>query len=695
MTKNEAAARIAKLRLLIDKHRYQYHVLDVQEISDAELDSYKHELYKLEQEHPDLITTDSPTQRVGGIALAKFDKVRHAEPMLSMEDVFSPDEFDEWYVRVGKLLGKPTYDVFCMVKVDGLANSLTYEDGMLKTAATRGDGLVGEDVTMNVRTIDAVPLALRKPEEAQIAAFLKKHKGACDEKKIRAALEGRMKRIEVRGEVYMTEKAFAAINKEQAANGEEPFANPRNAAAGAVRQLDPKIAASRRLSYFAWKLVTDVGQTRHSQEWDLLPLLGFTVNAQSGLMTSKDGVHAFWKAMQEKRAKLGYWIDGSVVRVDDNAGFARLGTVGKTPRGMVAWKFPAEEVTTVVESVRWQVGRTGALTPVAEMRPIWLGGTTVQNASLHNLDEIERLDLRIGDTVVLYKAGDIIPKVKKVVVELRPRGAKAPLTPRKCPVCNEVVTRREGEVALVCENRACPAKQVEFMANLVSKRAFDIDGLGYKMVEQLMANGLIAKPGDIYRLSKEDLIDLERFGEKSAENLIASIATRKRVPLSRFIIGMGITHVGDETAVDLAERFGTLEKFRKASKEELVAIDGVGEIVAEAVASWLADSRHQRMVDDMLDARLKVERAEKPTDQPWKGTSFVFTGELEAMSRDDAKDKARALGADVPESVSKKTSYVVAGPGAGSKLDKAKKLGVRVLNEAEFLAMLPEKSRKF
>jgi len=688
MNKAQARERIEQLRKAIDRHRYLYHVLDEQEISDAALDSLKHDLYKLEQEFPELITTDSPTQRVGGKALEKFEKVRHQTPMLSMEDVFSPEEFDDWYARIGKLLGRERFDVFCMVKVDGLATSLVYEDGLLAAGATRGDGQVGENITANIRTIDAVPLRLHAPGEKQIAAFLKTHRGRIDEKKVRKALEGRAGRIEVRGEVYMTEKAFAAMNAEQKKKGAEPFANPRNASAGGVRQLDPAVTAERRLSYFAWKLVTDVGQTTHSQEWELLPMLGFRVNKEATRATAVAEVREFWKRTQDRRAKLGYWIDGTVVRVDENAAFARLGVVGKTPRGLVAWKFPAEEVTTVVEDVKWYVGRTGALTPVANLRPTWLGGTTVQHASLHNADEIDRLGVRVGDTVILYKAGDIIPKVKKVLPELRPAGAKEIRPPRKCPVCGAAVERRPEEVAIVCDNPKCPAKQVEFLANFVSKRALDIDGLGYKLVEQLMSHGLVARPGDLFRLKRSDLVDLERFGEKSAENLIAGINKARTVGLARFIIAMGIMHVGDETAIDLAERFGSLEKLRRASKDDLMAVPGIGEVVADAVADWLADAANQRLIDDLLDAGVKVERVKKSASQPWKGSSFVFTGELEAMTRDEAKDKARSLGADVPESVSKKTTYVVAGPGAGSKLEKAKKLGVKVLNEAEFLAML-------
>jgi DNA ligase (NAD+) len=688
MTKPEAHKRIIQLRKTIDRQRYLYHVLDRPEMSDAALDSLKHELYRLEQEFPDLITPDSPTQRVGGKALEKFEKVRHDIPMLSMEDVFAPEEFDEWHARIAKLTERERFDMFCMVKVDGLAMSLIYEDGILKTAATRGDGRIGEDVTANVRTVESVPLALNVPTEKEIDAFVAAHRGRLDAKAVHNALLTHAGRIEVRGEIYMTEKAFKALNVSQKEKGEEGFANPRNLAAGAIRQLDPKISASRKLSFFAWDLVSGLGQTTHDQEWELLGLLGFAANRESAIAHGIGDVHAFWKRTQEKRAKLGYWIDGSVIRVNDNATFDRLGVVGKTPRAMIAWKFPAEEVTTVVEDVVWHVGRTGALTPVATLTPAWVGGTTVRHSTLHNADEIARLGLKIGDTVVLYKAGDVIPKVKSVLLELRPKDAKAVRLPRTCPACGRPVGKREGEVAITCDNAACPAKQVEFMANFVSKRAFDIDGLGYKVVEQLMDGGLVSRPGDVFRIQAEDLVDLERFGEKSAENLVASIRAARKIPLARFIIGMSITHVGDETAVDLANRFGTLERFRHATRDDLVGMAGIGETVADAVTAWLADRTHQQMVDDILDAGVHVARAVKPASQPWQGLSFVFTGELEAMSRDEAKDKARSLGAEVPESVSKKTSYVVAGPGAGSKLAQAKKLGVRILNEAQFLDML-------
>lgn len=663
MTKEEARRRMVSLRNTINHHRYLYHVLDRREISDAALDSLKHELYILEQQHPEYITPDSPTQRVGGEPLGAFKKVRHASPMLSMEDVFAPDEFDAWYERIGKLLGRERFDVFCMVKVDGLALSLVYEDGMLVRAATRGDGQVGEEVTANIRTIEAVPLRLLKP------------------------LAGR---IEVRGEVFMYEDAFVRLNSLQRTRGEPEFANPRNVTAGSVRQLDPKVTASRELSFFAWKLVTDCGQKKHSEEWTMLQHLGFKVNTEAALAHAPAEVGDYFKRMEARRKKLGYWIDGAVVRVDDNRAFLRLGVVGKAPRGIIAWKFPAEEATTVVEAVHWYVGRTGALTPVALVAPTWIAGTTVRQATLHNSDEIKRLGLMVGDTVILVKAGDIIPKITTVLTELRPRTARAIHPPRRCPVCKEPVRRAPGAVAIACANRRCPAKQLESMTHFVSKKAMNIDGLGGKVMESLMASGLVKHPADIFRLKKEDLVELERFGDTSAENLILAAQASKTVPLARFIFALGITHVGEETAASLAARLGTLARFRHASKDDLIAIPGIGDVVAGSIAEWLASNDHQRRLDDLLRAGVEVKSAERQRHQPLAGMSIVFTGELDSFGRDEAKERVRALGADPSESVSNKTSLVVAGPGAGSKIGKARRLGVKIINEQDFLKLIKE-----
>lgn len=665
MTKAEAKKRVEKLRESIDRYRYEYHVLDRQTISDAALDSLKHELYKLEQEFPELITPDSPTQRVGGKALAKFKKVTHARPMLSMEDVFTPEEFGEWFARVKKLSGRDEVALWLMPKIDGLAVSLIYEEGMLVSAATRGDGKVGEDVTANVRTIESIPLRLQN---------------------FRRLTESGTKRFEVRGEIYISIKDFEKVNKQQEAAGEAKFANPRNAAAGSVRQLDPSITASRHLSFVAWDLVTDLGQKSQSEEWELLLHAGFRPTPMSEQCKTFSEVETVWKRYQQKRDYFGFWIDGMVVRVDDNALFDRLGVIGKTPRGLVAWKFPAEEVTTVVKDIQWFVGRTGALTPVAVVEPTFVGGTTVQHASLHNLDEIRRLDVRVGDTVVLYKAGDIIPKVKEIVRGLRVAGSQAARVPKECPVCGSPVEKREGEVAIYCTNKRCAAQNQE--AVLHAARAFEIDGIGPSTIAALMDGGIIQLPPDLFALTADDLKQLEGFADVSANKLVAEIQSKKRIPLARFITGLGIRNVGEETARDLAETFGTIERLMDATLEDLVAVENVGAVVAQSIVDFFRESHNRELVASYLDRGVVVERAAKRAAGKLAGKSFVLTGTLESVSRDEAKEAIRAQGGDPSESVSKKTSYVIVGSEPGSKAEKAKKLGVPILSEKEFLAMI-------
>ncbi|NBS41108.1 NAD-dependent DNA ligase LigA, partial [bacterium] len=540
MTKADAKKRIETLRESINQYRYEYHVLDRQPISDSALDSLKHELFKLEQEHPDLVTDDSPTQRVGGKALAKFQKVTHTRPMLSMEDVFTPEEFGEWFDRVKKLAGE-SVGLWLMPKIDGLAVSLVYENGLLDSAATRGDGKIGEDVTVNARTIESIPLRIQSHFSG-----------------VRRDGTNVPGKIEVRGEVYIQTKDFQKLNQEQEINGEPTFANPRNAAAGSVRQLDPAITASRHLSFVAWDLVTDLGQKSHSEEWEILKELGFRATPDSIDAKSFEDVEKHWHAIQKKREKLGFWIDGMVVRVNDNATYDRLGVVGKTPRGLVAWKFPAEEVTTVVKDIQWFVGRTGALTPVAVVEPMFVGGTTVQHASLHNVEEIERLDVRVGDTVILYKAGDIIPKVKEVLTKLRPHGAKAAKAPTECPVCGSAVEKRDGEVAIYCTNKKCSAQNQE--AVLHAARAFEIDGIGPSTIVSLMEAGIVQLPPDLFLVTVDDVKGLEGFGDVSANKLVDEIQAKKTIPLSRFLMGLGIRNVGEETARDLAESFGSIDR---------------------------------------------------------------------------------------------------------------------------------------
>ncbi|MDP3244923.1 MAG: NAD-dependent DNA ligase LigA [bacterium] len=693
MTKQEAKMRIEKLKKEVEHHRYLYHVLDKTEISDAALDSLKHELYKLEQEFPDLAMSDSPTQRVGGEPLPEFAKVNHTTPMLSMEDVFSPKELIEWLERNKRLYSRGQYQFYTEIKMDGLAVSLIYRQGVLAVGSTRGDGKVGENVTQNLKTIEAIPLRLRVPEERDLRKIFKDantpilHSMRVKIKKI--IEEGE---IEVRGETFMLKKVFDALNREQKAKGEPFFANPRNVSAGSIRQLDSKITASRRLSFFGYALLADLSLETHEQTHELMRAIGVPVNPLSLLCQDLDAVVRRHEHILKTRNKLPYWTDGVVAVINDNNTFERLGVVGKTPRGNIAFKFPAEQVTTRVKEVRWQAGRTGVLTPVAVMEPAFVGGTTVQHATLHNLDEIERLGVKIGDTVILEKAGDIIPKIVEVMIKLRTGGEQTIKTPARCLVCGAKTERREGEVALICPNKECPAKHHERVVHFVSKKAFNIDGLGDGIIKQLSSAGLVATPADIFKLTKSDLVDLERFGEKSADNLIAAIDQARRVSLPKFIYALGIKHVGEETAVDLANRFGTLEKIQKADFETLNAVSNVGEVMARSLREYFQDKRSQKLIDDLLLAGVKIENYKLPTtNYKLKNLTFVLTGGLETMTRDEAKEKIRALGGDISSSVSKNTGYVVAGTEPGDKLDKAQKLGVKILNEKEFLKMLENK----
>lgn len=681
MNRAEAKIRIQKLRSEIDHHRYLYHVFDKQEISEAALDSLKHELYKLEEHFPDLITPDSPTQRVAGEPLPEFKKVKHTLPMLSMEDAFTPQEVQEWLERSCRVYPRGTYDFYAEIKMDGLAVSLTYRKGAFATGATRGDGHIGEDVTQNLKTVEAIPLQLRIPTVAEAKKI-----GVDHEKIERAITTGE---IVARGEVYMSKRVFEELNREQEKKKMPLFANPRNASAGAVRQLDPKIAASRKLSFYGYGLYGEFGIKTHAQSHEIMKLLGIPINPESQHCKTIEEVIDYHKRIGKRRANLPYWIDGIVVVINDNNTYERLGVVGKTPRGILAYKFPAEQATTRINEVRWQVGRTGVLTPVAVMDPVFVAGTTVQHATLHNMDEIERLGLKIGDTVILEKAGDIIPKVMQVLPKLRTGHEKIIHAPMHCPICNTKVIRNEDEVAIVCPNRACPAKHHERLIHLVSKKAFDVDGLGEKIIKQLMDSGLISTPADIFRLEKSDLQDLERFGDKSAENLIKAINNARGVTLPRFIFALGIKHVGEETAVDLANHFGTLKRLREVTRGELDRIPNVGEIMAESIFEYFQDKQNQRLIDDMLEAGVKVEGHKAQTvSNNLAGKTFVLTGGLETMTREEAKEKIRARGGDISSSVSKNTDYVVAGSDPGDKYDKAKKLGVKIIDEAEFIKIL-------
>lgn len=683
MTKSEAKKRILKLRDVIRHHRYEYHVLDKLSISESALDQLKHELFKLEQEFPDLITPDSPTQRVAGEPAKGFKKVRHAAPMLSIEDVFSTEEAFEWLERLKKLQPRSDFDFFGEIKMDGLAVSLIYEDGELKTGATRGNGLVGEDVTHNLRTIDAIPLRLRVPKDSEIENFLKKHKGKLDAKRVREVLTTHKGRIEIRGEAYMTKTQLERLNKKLRKEGKPELANPRNTAAGTIRQLDPKLTEERGLDFFGYAMIGDYGTTTHEQTHEMIELLGLPQNPHNRHCKNLDAAQKLHEEIAKKRDKLDYWTDGVVVNVNSDRLFQELGVVGKAPRGMIAWKFPAEQGTTIVEDIQVSVGRTGALTPVAVLKAVQLQGTTVTHASLHNEDEIKRLGLKIGDTVIVEKAGDIIPKIIQVLPKLRTGKEKTFHMPSKCPMCGSKVERKEGEVARMCTNKKCFAQQLAKLLHLVS--AFEIDGIGEKIAEQLLQKGFVHEPADLFTLEPGDFLQLEGFAEISSNKLANEIQSKKTIDLGRFIYGLGIRHVGGETAILLAEHFGNVAAFRKATMERLEEVEGIGGVVAESIMEFLNDKNEAKELDHLLEI-VKVESVKtgKKTGA-LSGTSWVFTGTLESMSREDAKDKVRALGGKISESVSKKTSFVVVGEDPGSKYDKAQKLGVEVLTEKEFL----------
>lgn len=664
MNKEEAKKRIEKLKKEVEHHRYLYHVLDRQEISDAALDALKHELYKLEQQFPDLLTTDSPTQRVGGEALPEFKKVKHSRSMLSIEDVFSNAELLDWEKRIKKLTPTAKFEFYTEIKMDGLAISLIYENGFLTQASTRGDGQIGENVTQNIKTIEAIPLKLRHVEKYP-------------------------DQIEIRGEVYMSKEVFLKLNKKQAKQKQPLFANPRNASAGAIRQLDSKITASRHLSFFGYALISEkYAQATHEANHELIKELGVPTNPNNILLKNLSEVESYHKKIQERRAKLPYWTDGVVVVINDEKTFDRLGVVGKTPRGMIAYKFPSEQTTTIIREVRWQVGRTGAITPVAVMDPVFIAGTTVQHATLHNMDEIGRLEIKIGDTIILEKAGDVIPKVVAALPRLRTGKEKTIHEPIKCPICGSSLKRQAGEVAIYCANPKCFAQDKERLIHFVSKKAFDIDGLGEKIVEQLMNEGLVNAPADIFKLTEDELKSLERFADKSAKNLVEAIKLKKEISFPRFIYALGIKHVGEETAVDLARHFGALVKLRAAKLTDLLTIPNIGEVVAQSVNEYFADIKNDQLLDGLLAVGIRVKEEKQRAHQPLKGKTFVLTGTLEKMSRDEAKAKIRDLGGDVTGSVSRKTDYVVAGSEPGSKFDTAKKLGVNIIDEQEFLKML-------
>lgn len=662
MNKNDAKKRIAKLREEINHHRYLYHVYDKQEISEAALDSLKYELSELENQFPDLITADSPTQRVAGEPLPGFKKVMHSQRMLSLNDAFSFADLQKWEQRLQKIIDTPLV-YYAEIKMDGLAVNIRYEDGILVQGATRGNGSIGEDVTLNLRTIEDIPLRLYGKYP---------------------------KLLEVRGEVYMKKAQFEAMNK--AADGK--YANPRNTAAGTIRQLDPKFVAERKLNFMAYDCISDLQVNYHSEIHEQLQTLGFRSNLLNQRCKSLRDVQEFYEKVNTQREKLGYWIDGIVINVDSLKTFKTLGVVGKAPRGAIAYKFPAEQTTTIVEDIQIQVGRTGALTPVAHLQPVSVAGTTVRRATLHNDDEIKRLDVRVGDTVVIEKAGDIIPDIVQVLPNLRPTSTKPFQFPNTCPACGAKVERKETEVAYYCPNPQCLGKDKERLYHFISKNGLDIEGLGPRSIDQLFEAGLINTFADMFRLRAEDLLSLEGFAEKSAENLVAEISNSRNVALSKLLQGLGIRHVGEETAISLAQSFPTINELEQATLENLQAIPEIGDVVAQSVYTFFHDPIQKKQLQDLLkyvmvvppDRRDAMNRVS--TTKNISGKTFVLTGTLHTMTRDEAKQKIRLTGGKVSGSVSKKTDYVVAGDDPGSKYDKAKDLGVKILSEGEFVKML-------
>jgi len=675
MTKEEAKQRIEKLKKIINHHRYLYHVLDRQEISDAALDSLKKELFDLENRFPDLITPDSPTQRVAGEPLEKFEKVEHLKPMLSFNDAFSEQDMNEWLERISKLLTEEEIskiDFYCELKIDGLAIELVYDKGALFVGSTRGDGMIGENVTQNLKTIEAIPLRLSLGTNGRKGGMGKGENS-----------------LIVRGEVFISKKEFEKVNKEQEKSGLPVYANPRNLAAGSIRQLDPKIAARRHLDSFAYDSITDFGLETHEQKHKLLKDFGFKTNSYNRYCANMQEVFKFHSDCQKIREKIPYEIDGIVVIVNSNKIFEKLGVVGKAPRGAIAYKFPVKQAVTIIEDIKVQIGRTGALTPVARLRPVSVGGVVVSRATLHNQDEIKRLGAKIGDTVIVGRAGDVVPDIIKVLPELRTGKEIEFVMPRICPACGSDVVRPGQEIIYRCSNPDCFAQKREYFYHFVSKKAFDIRGLGPKIVDKLLDEGLVSDPSDLYGLEGGDLAPLERFAEKSAANLIKSIQSRKEIDFSKFIYGLGIRNVGEETAFDLAEYFKSIENLKNAKINDLQNIKDIGPVVANSISDWFLKKSNLEFLNKLKIAGISIRYTPyKDKNQKLRDRVFVITGVLDKMSRDQARERIKNLGGQVSESVSKNTDFLVAGMDPGSKYENAKKIGVKIINEKEFLEMI-------
>ena len=666
-----SAAELEQLRQTLRKYEYHYHVLDNPLVPDAEYDRLMNELKAIEKAHPELITADSPTQRVGAKPLSGFTQITHELPMLSLDNAFSNEELLGFLRRIeGQIHRNPETIVFCCEpKLDGLAVSILYVNGILTQAATRGDGTTGEDITANVRTIRNVPLRLNTDNPPA--------------------------RLEVRGEVFMPQKGFNALNERSLEHGEKTFANPRNAAAGSLRQLDPKITAKRPLTLNAYGIgIYEADQPLPNTHFDRLQWLksiGIPVNNEIRLAKGVEELAEFYADIQAKRPKLGYDIDGTVLKVNDIALQEQLGFISRSPRWAIAYKFPAQEEMTVLNDVEFQVGRTGAITPVAKLEPVFVAGVTVSNATLHNGDEIERLGIAIGDTVIIRRAGDVIPQIIGVVTERRPINVKKIVFPTACPVCESAVVRVDGEAVARCTGGLfCEAQRKEALKHFVSRKAMDIEGVGEKLIEQLMTSELMKTPADLFKLDKTILMRLERMGEKSAQNVLNSLEKAKQTTLPRFLFALGIRDVGESTALNLANHFGTLEAIQVATFEQLQEVQDVGEVVANRIVSFWKEPHNVTVVEDLQAQGIHWQAVEKVeiADNPLKDKNVVLTGTLSQLTRDQAKALLQGLGCKVSGSVSSKTDYLIAGEKAGSKLTKAQELGVKVLSEQEFIDLM-------
>lgn len=666
MDATSAQKRIIELQNLLNQYNYEYHILDKPSVPDSEYDQLLRELIQLEEQYPEMKTPDSPTQRVGGAVLEMFEKVEHRTPMLSLSNAFNEEDLRDFDRRVRQAVGNDVSYV-CELKIDGLAVSLRYEEGLFVQGATRGDGTVGEDITANLKTIKSIPLRIKKPLT-----------------------------IEVRGEAFMPKKSFEALNKIKEERGEEPFANPRNAAAGSLRQLDPRIAASRNLDVFLYG-IADPGETgiqSHSEGLDLLDELGFKTNKERKKCATIEEVLEYIEGWVEKRPNLPYDIDGIVIKVDSLSQQAELGTTAKSPRWAIAYKFPAEEVVTKLLDIELNVGRTGVITPTAVLDPVRVAGTTVSRASLHNEDLIREKDIKIGDFVVVKKAGDIIPEVVNVLPDRRTGEEKDFRMPTHCPECHSDLIRLEGEVALRCINPKCPAQIREGLIHFVSRNAMNIEGLGEKVISQLFHEKLIEDVADLYKLTREQLLNLERMGEKSVNNLLNAIEASKQNSLEKLLFGLGIRHVGAKAAKTLAQEFGTMEALRNATYEQLTAINEIGEKMADSIVTFFEQPEVQELLAELESFGVNMEyKGPKPvsaeeSNSIFAGKTIVLTGKLENMSRSEAKEKIEALGGNVAGSVSKKTDLVIAGEDAGSKLKKAQELGIEVWNEERLVEEL-------